>query len=95
MGELGRVGDDVDLVAVRGEVHDHDGVRGGVTREQHPAHQQIPDAVGPMRARDLCKRLDLAVAPKNIDSTRHKLERLVGLGVLAGTEPGLFAQRRP
>ncbi|MFD0034518.1 hypothetical protein ACWGDS_31045 [Streptomyces sp. NPDC055059] len=33
----------------------------------HPAYQQILDAfaeaVGPMRARDLCERLDLAVAP--------------------------------
>jgi hypothetical protein len=65
----------------------------------HPAYQQILDAfaeaVGPMRARDLCERLDLAVTPKNIESTRHKLKRLVGLGVLAETEPGLFAQRRP
>ncbi|MET9474510.1 MULTISPECIES: hypothetical protein [unclassified Streptomyces] len=48
-----------------------------------------------MCARDLCERLDLAVTPKNIESTRHKLKRLVGLGVLAESEPGLFAQRRP
>ncbi|MFE7332237.1 hypothetical protein ACFU8W_46745 [Streptomyces sp. NPDC057565] len=48
-----------------------------------------------MRARDLCERLDLAVTPKNVESTRHKLKRLVGPGVLAETEPGLFAQRRP
>ncbi|MFF8917295.1 hypothetical protein ACF08M_29290 [Streptomyces sp. NPDC015032] len=48
-----------------------------------------------MRARDLCERLDLAVAPKNIESPRHKLKRLAGLGVVAETEPGLFAQRRP
>ncbi|WP_330248122.1 MULTISPECIES: hypothetical protein [unclassified Streptomyces] len=48
-----------------------------------------------MCARDLCERLDLAVTTKNIESTRHKLKRLVGLGVLAESEPGLFAQRRP
>ncbi|MEV7236599.1 hypothetical protein AB0N06_22250 [Streptomyces sp. NPDC051020] len=65
----------------------------------HPANQQIlsvfTDAVGPMRARDLCERLDLAVTPKNIESTRHKLKRLVSLGVLAEPEPGLFTERRP
>ena len=64
----------------------------------HPAYQQIldayADAAGPMRARDLCERLDLAITPKNIESIRHKPKRLVGLGVLAEPEPGLFAQRR-
>ncbi|MFE4546575.1 hypothetical protein [Streptomyces sp. NPDC056785] len=65
----------------------------------HPAYQQIldvfADAAGPMRTRDLCERLDLTIAPKNIESTRHKLKRLVSLGVLVEAEPGLFAQRRP
>ncbi|WP_327179340.1 hypothetical protein OG599_31325 [Streptomyces sp. NBC_01335] len=65
----------------------------------HPAYQQIldvfADAAGPMRARDLCQALDLSPRPKNIESTRHKLKRPVGLGVLAETEPGLFIQRRP
>ncbi|MFE2971004.1 hypothetical protein ACFXKC_46880 [Streptomyces sp. NPDC059340] len=65
----------------------------------HPAYQQIltvfADAAGPMRARDLCERLDLAIMPKNIESTRHKLKRLVSLGVLTEPEPGLFAQHRP
>ncbi|WP_457033820.1 hypothetical protein [Kitasatospora sp. P5_F3] len=65
----------------------------------HPAYQQIldsfADAAGLMRARDLCERLDLAIMPKNIESTRHKLKRLVSLGVLAEPEPGLFAQHRP
>ncbi|MFF8531999.1 hypothetical protein ACF07B_08490 [Streptomyces sp. NPDC015532] len=33
----------------------------------------------PMRARDLCQALDLDldIIPKNIESTRHKLKRLV------------------
>ncbi|MEV0011425.1 hypothetical protein [Streptomyces sp. NPDC047973] len=65
----------------------------------HPAYQQIltvlADATGPMRARDLCDRLDLPVTPKNIESTRHKLKRMVNVGVLAEPEPGLFTQRRP
>ncbi|AUG75217.1 hypothetical protein CFP65_0238 [Kitasatospora sp. MMS16-BH015] len=65
----------------------------------HPAYQQIltvyADAAGPMRARDLCERLDLAIMPKNIESTRHKLKRLVSLGILTEPEPGLFAQHRP
>jgi hypothetical protein len=65
----------------------------------HPVYQQIldvfADAAGPMRARDLCQALDLPLTPKNVESTRHKLKRLVSLGVLAETEPGLFAQRCP
>jgi hypothetical protein len=48
-----------------------------------------------MRARDLCQALDLPLKSKNIESTRHKLKRLVNLGVLAETEPGLFIRRRP
>jgi hypothetical protein len=39
--------------------------------------------------------VDLPLTPKSIESTRHKLKRLVSLGVLAEPEPGLFAQRRP
>ncbi|MFE5177674.1 hypothetical protein [Streptomyces sp. NPDC056634] len=65
----------------------------------HPAYQQILNAFaetpGPKRARDLCQVLDLPLTPKTIESTRHKLKRLVSLGVLTETEPGLFAQRRP
>ncbi|QKW23119.1 hypothetical protein HUT16_32115 [Kitasatospora sp. NA04385] len=64
-----------------------------------PAYQQIidvfADAAGPMRARDLRQALDLPLKPKTIERTRHKLKRLVGLGALAETEPGLFTRRRP
>ncbi|TQK49801.1 hypothetical protein FBY35_0070 [Streptomyces sp. SLBN-118] len=56
----------------------------------NPAYQQIldvfADAAGPMRSRDLCQALDLPLKPRNIESTRHKLKRLVGLGVLAETD---------
>ncbi|MFB7215473.1 hypothetical protein [Streptomyces sp. NPDC056255] len=65
----------------------------------HPAYRQILDTFaethGAKRARDLCQALDLPLTPKSIESTRHKLKRLVSLGVLAETEPGLFVQRRP
>ncbi|MFC4470891.1 hypothetical protein ACFPH6_41445 [Streptomyces xiangluensis] len=37
----------------------------------------------------------LDITPKNIEGTRHKLKRLVGRGILAETEPGLFTQPRP
>ncbi|MGW0443796.1 hypothetical protein ACWDWV_00245 [Streptosporangium sandarakinum] len=38
---------------------------------------------------------DLPLKRKNIENTRAKLKRLVSLGILAETEPGLFAQPRP
>ena len=65
----------------------------------HPAYQQIlgtfAETPGPKRARDLCQALDLPLTAKSIESARHKLKRLVSLGVLAETEPGLFTQCRP
>ncbi|MEV4062424.1 hypothetical protein [Nonomuraea dietziae] len=65
----------------------------------HPAYQQIltilADAGQPTRARDPCLALDLPLARKNIENTRAKLKRLVGLGILVEIEPGLFAQPRP
>ncbi|MEU7458655.1 hypothetical protein [Streptosporangium roseum] len=39
--------------------------------------------------------LDLPLARQNIESTRAKLKRLAGLGILAEIEPGLFAQPCP
>lgn len=65
----------------------------------HPAYQQIltlmSGAGQPTRARDLCLALDLPLERKNIENTRAKLKRLVSLGILVETEPGLFAQPRP
>jgi hypothetical protein len=65
----------------------------------HPACQQILDAFAdlrrPLRARDLCVALDLPVVSKNTENIRSKLKRLVSRGILAETEPGLFAQPRP
>ncbi|MEV0629560.1 hypothetical protein ACI2LC_44535 [Nonomuraea wenchangensis] len=65
----------------------------------HPAYQQIltilTDTGQPMRARDLCLALDLPLVRKNVENTRAKLKRLVSLGILTETEPGLFTQPRP
>ncbi len=65
----------------------------------HPAYQQILDAFAdlrrPLRARDLCQALDLPIAAKNTENIRSKLKRLVSLGILTETEPGLFTQPRP
>jgi hypothetical protein len=64
----------------------------------HPAYQQILTFITggqPTRARDLCLALDLPLERKNIENTRAKLKRLVTLGILVETEPGLFAQSRP
>jgi hypothetical protein len=49
----------------------------------------------PLRARELCLALDLPMMPKQVEGTRAKLTRLVGLGFLDETEPGLFTQPRP
>jgi hypothetical protein len=62
------------------------------------AYRQIMDVFDhehrPLRARDLCLALDLPVLPKHTEGTRAKLKRLVSLGVLDETEPGLFTQPR-
>jgi hypothetical protein len=63
------------------------------------AYQQIMGVFDheqrPLRARDLCLALDLPILPKHTEGTRAKLKRLVSLGFLDDTEPGLFAQPRP
>lgn len=60
------------------------------------AYQQIMGVFDherrPLRARDLCLALDLPVLPKHVEGTRAKLKRLVGLGFLEQTDPGLFTQ---
>ncbi|WNF01336.1 hypothetical protein PS467_41440 [Streptomyces luomodiensis] len=43
----------------------------------------------------LCLALDLPLMPKHVEGTRAKLKRLVILGFLDETEPGLFAQPGP
>jgi hypothetical protein len=62
---------------------------------ENPAYQNILAALaespGPVRAKDLCQRLDLGLEPKNIEGMRSKLKRLVARGLAAESEPGLFA----
>jgi hypothetical protein len=64
-----------------------------------PAYRQIltafADLQRPLRARDLCVALDLPIVPKNTESIRSKLKRLVSRSILIETEPGLFTQPRP
>jgi hypothetical protein len=66
---------------------------------EHPQYPQIlavfADTDRPLRARDLCEALDLGFQPNNIEGMRSKLKRLVGRGIIAETEPGLFTQNRP
>ena len=50
--------------------------------------------LGPF-AVNLCLALDLPIVPKNTESIRSKLKRLVSRGILIETEPGLFARLRP
>ncbi|MEU7601707.1 hypothetical protein [Streptomyces sp. NPDC041003] len=65
----------------------------------HPAYQQImavfAEADHPLRARQICEAMDLAIASNNVNNVRLKLKRLTGRGILAETEPGLFTQLRP
>ncbi|MFE7332281.1 hypothetical protein ACFU8W_46980 [Streptomyces sp. NPDC057565] len=65
----------------------------------HPAYQQImavfTAADHPLRARQVCEAMDLAVAPNNINNVRLKLKRLADRGILTETEQGLFSQPRP
>lgn len=64
----------------------------------NPAYQHIlaalADSPGPVRAKDLCQRLDLGLEPKNIEGMRSKLKRLVSRGMAVESEPGLFALSR-
>ena len=63
------------------------------------AYQQIMGVFDqerrPLRARGLCLVLDLPILPKHTEGARAKLKRLVSLGFLDETEPGLFTQPRP
>jgi hypothetical protein len=64
----------------------------------NPAYQNILAALAespePVRAKDLCQRLDLGQEPKNIEGMRSKLKRLVSRGLAIESEPGLFALNR-
>ncbi|MGW7487011.1 hypothetical protein [Streptomyces sp. NPDC054786] len=47
-----------------------------------------------LRAKDVCQVLGLGTEPRHTESTRAKLKRLVGRGILAEPEPGLFTHAK-
>ncbi|MER6068153.1 hypothetical protein ABT187_04690 [Streptomyces sp. NPDC001817] len=65
----------------------------------HPAYQQtmavFAAAEAPLRARQVCRAMDLEIAANHINNTRLKLKRPAEGGILAETEQGLFTQPRP
>jgi hypothetical protein len=76
--------------------------------DDEPAHPHLPDnpvyqhiltalhdTTAPMRAKDLCRALDLGFEPAKIEGMRSKLKRLTAAGLVAEDEPGLFALPRP
>ena len=64
----------------------------------NPVYQHIltalTDASRPVRVKDLCQALDTGLEPKRIEGMRSKLKRLVSLGLITETEPGLLPYTR-
>jgi len=48
-----------------------------------------------LHAKDVCRAHGIGTEPRHTDSTRAKLKRLVGRGVLIEPEPGLFTIPQP
>lgn len=63
-----------------------------------PAYQEIlavfTRADGDLRAKDLCRALNVGDQPRHVEGMRAKLKRLVGRDILTEPEPGLFAMNR-
>ncbi|KPC59129.1 hypothetical protein [Streptomyces chattanoogensis] len=55
----------------------------------------IEEAEEGLRAKDICQALGLGTEPRHTESARAKLKRLVGRGILAEPEPGLFTHAKP
>jgi hypothetical protein len=64
------------------------------TAAGNPTYQQIlavfATAEQPLRAKDICRALDVGVTANHTESLRAKLKRLVNRGVLTEDQPGLF-----
>lgn len=79
------------LTLETGETERH----GPTNLPDNPVYQHILTALTaadqPARAKDLCQALDTGLEPKHIEGMRSKLKRLVSLGLITETEPGLFA----
>ncbi|WP_435647858.1 hypothetical protein [Kitasatospora purpeofusca] len=52
-------------------------------------------ADAPLRARAVCKEMDVEIAPSNVNNVRSKLKRLAERRILTETEQGLFTLPRP
>ena len=65
----------------------------------NPVYQHVltvlTDAKSPLRARDLCRALDLGTDASKVEGMRSKLKRLVTNGLVTENEPGLFVLTRP
>ncbi|MGW0702302.1 hypothetical protein ACWD0A_23895 [Streptomyces sp. NPDC002867] len=48
-------------------------------------------ADGTLRAKEVCQALATGTEPRHVEGVRAKLKRLVSRGILAESEPGLFA----
>lgn len=63
-----------------------------------PAYREIlavfAGTGGGLRAKDLCRALNVGDQPRHIESMRAKLKRLVGRDILTEPEPGLFTMNR-
>jgi uncharacterized coiled-coil protein SlyX len=63
-----------------------------------PAYQEILAVFtrtdGGLRAKDLCRALNIGDQSRHIENMRSKLKRLVGRDILTEPEPGLFTMNR-
>jgi hypothetical protein len=59
------------------------------------AYQQIltilTTAPTGMRAKDICRALDIEPLPKHVEGARAKLKRMVSRQILTENQPGIFA----
>ncbi|MEV6868698.1 hypothetical protein AB0M44_47970 [Streptosporangium subroseum] len=67
----------------------------GASEPLPPAYQEILAVFtrtdGGLRAKDLCRALNVGDQPRHVEGMRAKLKRLVGRDILTEPEPGLFA----
>ncbi|WP_449066537.1 hypothetical protein [Planomonospora algeriensis] len=84
-------------IAGRQDEQDRPGA-GGSGEPLPPAYQEIlavlAHAEGGLRAKDLCRALDVGDQPRHVEGMRAKLKRLVGRDILTEPEPGLFTMNR-
>ncbi|MCG5215521.1 hypothetical protein [Streptosporangium sp. KLBMP 9127] len=84
------------LLEIAGRQHEQN--QSGTEEPLPPAYQEVLAVFtrtdGGLRAKDLCRALNIGDQPRHIESMRAKLKRLVGRDILTEPEPGLFAMNR-